>query len=207
MIAGARFPLFEWMEWIRIQLQDLGAYGVIFFVILYSAVTLLMLPALPLTLLAGLVYGIWGFPLVMLSATLAACLAFVLARYYFYARASALIKSKVIFVAIKRAVTREEWKIVILLRMSPMLSFAMQNYLLAITDVRFWPYAIGSSLGMTPAIAVQVYLGSLGSIAEQGSVHWGLLVVGLAATIAALALISYRTKQAINIIKIEYQDR
>ncbi len=206
ILAGAHFPVIEWIEWIRIYIQNLGAYGVVVFVILYSAVALLMIPILPLTLLAGLVYGIWGFALVMLSAILAACLAFLLARKFLHARVSALMNNKVIFTAIKRAATREQWKIVILLRMSPMLSFAMQNYLLAITDIRFWPYIIGSAVGMTPAIAFYVYLGSLGSFADDGSLPWWLVVVGVVATIAVLVLISYRTKQAINQIKIEYQD-
>ena len=207
LLVGYRVPVIEWVAWIRIHIQNFGAFGVIIFVVLYSAVTLLMIPVLPLTILAGLVYGLWGIPLVMLSATLAACLAFLLARTLLHAWASALMKNKLILIAIKRAVTREEWKIVILLRMSPVLPFAMQNYLLAITDIRFWPYAIGSALGMMPAITFQVYLGSLGAFADDGSLHWALLVAGVVATITAFFLISYRTKQAINQIKTEYQNK
>jgi len=207
ILVSTRFSVLEWVEWIRIHVQNFGAFGVIVFVVLYSAVTLLMVPVLPLTLLAGLVYGIWGFPLVVLSATLAACLAFLLGRNLLHAYVSALMKNKLILQAIKHAVTREEWRIVILLRMSPVLSFAMQNYLLAITDIRFWPYAIGSMVGMIPAIAFQVYIGSLGSFAEGASLHWGLLVAGAVATIAVLLLISYRTRQAITQITTEYQDK
>ena len=103
------------------------------------------------------------------------------------------------------SVTEEEWKIVILLRMSPVLSFAMQNYLMAFTDIRFWPYAAGSAIGMMPAIAFYVYLGSLGSLSGDLSEKWGILVVGVVATVTVLILISHRTKQAIDQIKNEYQ--
>jgi len=202
--AGTLTPVFAWT---RNHIQELGVPGVILFVVLYSVVTLLMIPVLPMTLLAGLVYGIWGFPLAMMSAILAACLAFLLARSLLHTYVSTLMKRNIIFLAIKRAVTEEQWKVVIFLRMSPMLSFAMQNYLLAVTDIRFLPYAIGSALGMTPAIAIQVYLGSLGSLAEDGSLHRGFLAAGAAASVTVILLISYRTKKAIAQIKSEYRSR
>ncbi len=156
-----------------------------------------MLPVLPLTLAAGLIYGFWGIPLVLISATLAAFVAFVLARGLLCARISHRMRDKTLLRAIQYAVSQEEWKIVILLRLSPVLSFAMQNYLLAITDVRLRPYVVGSAIGMMPAIGIYVYLGSLGALHDGGSVRWELLVPGIAAALAMVLLISRRAKQAL----------
>ena len=198
VLAAKDASIVEWSTGVSSVIKDYGAYGMLIFVVLFCLFSLLLFPVIPLTVLAGMVYGMWGIPLVVLSATLAACLAFFLARYILHAWLTPLLRKRMILEALNRAVSSEQWKIVILLRMSQLLSFAMQNYVLAMSEIRFVPYAVGSAIGMTPAIMLQVYLVSLGTSANKNALQWSLLAAGVMASVAVLALISIRTRQAFN---------
>src|SRR5262249_3259422 len=62
------------------------------------------------------------------------------------------------------------FKIVLLLRLSPVFPFNVLNYALGLTRIKFWPYVLASWLGMLPGTVMYVYLGSaLGSLAKLGS--------------------------------------
>ena len=59
------------------------------------------------------------------------------------------------------AVGREGFKIVALLRLSPLFPFSVLNYALGLTRVRLRDFVLASWLGMLPGTALYVYLGSL----------------------------------------------
>ena len=65
-------PLNEWIGHFRLWILELGLVGVVIFIVAYSAFTIIMAPVSLLTMTAGLAFGVWGFPLVIVSATLAA---------------------------------------------------------------------------------------------------------------------------------------
>ena len=48
------------------------------------------------------------------------------------------------FKAVDQAIETEGWKIVFLIRLSPVLPFNVMNYALGLTGVKFWHYAIAS---------------------------------------------------------------
>jgi uncharacterized membrane protein YdjX (TVP38/TMEM64 family) len=50
--------------------------------------------------------------------------------------------------------------VVLLLRLSPLLPFALSNYLYGLTSVDFVPYVLGSWLGMLPGTLVFVMTGA-----------------------------------------------
>lgn len=65
------------------------------------------------------------------------------------------------FQAVDRAVGREGFKIVALLRLSPLFPFTIGNYALGLTRVRLRDYVLASWIGMLPGTVLYVYLGSL----------------------------------------------
>lgn len=65
--------------------------------------------------------------------------------------------------AIDRALEREGWKLVTMLRLSPIVPWNILNYALAVTSVPVWPYALASSL------AVRVVLGTVHAMAWAGT--------------------------------------
>ena len=52
--------------------------------------------------------------------------------------------------AVESAVAEEGWKMVLLLRLSPVIPFALLNYMLSLTPISFPDYAWTSAVGIIP---------------------------------------------------------
>ena len=57
---------------------------------------------------------------------------------------------------------RDGFRVVLLLRLSPLLPFALSNYLYGLTSVPLSDYALGSFLGMIPGTVAYVAAGTVG---------------------------------------------
>jgi uncharacterized membrane protein YdjX (TVP38/TMEM64 family) len=176
----------------------LGVWGPVAFILGYLVATVAFVPGLVLTLAAGALFGIVrGTVYTLAGATLGAAAAFLVARYLARARIERRIAGNRRFQAIDRAVSREGWKIVALLRLSPVFPFNLLNYALGLTRVRFRDYLL-ASIAMLPGTLVYVYYGhAAGSLAsaaagkfQKGTGYWVSLGVGLAATVAVTAFIT-----------------
>ena len=179
-----QLPIADWITLFRHWILELGFPGIIFFVLLYVLVTALLGPASALTLTAGLAYGAWGFPLVVLSATLAASVAFLLGRYIARERVTRWINRDARLSALNLAVSAQGWRVVGLMRLSPMLPYGVQNYLFSVTRIRFVPYVLATLIGIMPATALYVYIGTLGqAVGTAGRLQWVLVLAGLVATV------------------------
>ncbi len=196
-LVGAWFlmPVREWTETFQHWIKSLGPWGVVAFAAVYVLATVLALPASPLTLVAGLSFGLWGFPLVVGVATIGATLAFLVARYLAREKVKAMVSKRPKFKAVDRAVTDEGWKIVGLMRLSPLVPFNLQNYLFGVTDVDFKRYVLATFIGIMPGSLLYVYIGSLGQQSGGGSTgKWIFIAVGLVATVITVVLITRKAK-------------
>lgn len=192
-------PVAQWINQVREWILSLGLFGVIIFVGLYVGVTVVLGPASALTLTAGLAYGAWGFPLVVLSATLAAAVAFLLGRYVAHARVNRWINGKPKLLALNNAVSDEGWRVVGLMRLSPVIPYGLQNYLFSVTHIKFVPYVVATLVGIMPASALYVYIGSLGQvIGKAGALQWLLVLAGLAATAVVAWIVGRRATAVLN---------
>ena len=85
ILLGNHFGLVERLtdiEGLQQWFQDLGVVGYIVYMLLYIAVAVFMLPASAVTIVAGITFGsILGGFLALISATVGACVAFLLAKY------------------------------------------------------------------------------------------------------------------------------
>ena len=70
-----------------------------------------------------------------------------------------LAKGNKSFAAIDRAIGKDSFKVVLLLRLSPLLPLAASNYLYGLTSVGLLPYVLGSWLGMLPGTLAYVSAG------------------------------------------------
>ena len=114
----------------------LGPWGPALFALLYVAATVFFLPGSILTVGAGVVFGlVRGFVIVSISATLGATAAFLVGRYLARGWIAGKIEGHPKFKAIDEAVAREGWKIVALLRLSPVVPFNVLNYAFGVTRV------------------------------------------------------------------------
>jgi uncharacterized membrane protein YdjX (TVP38/TMEM64 family) len=188
------------------RVRDLGPWGPVLFVGLYVVATVLLLPAVVLTLGAGAVFGIvTGAITVSIGATLGATAAFLVGRYLARERVARRLEAYPTFRAIDAAVAREGWKIVGLTRLSPAFPFILLNYAYGLSRVSLRDYVLASWIGMLPGIVTYVYLGSLaGDLAALGAgqpartpAEWALYVVGLAATIAVTVRVTRLARGAL----------
>jgi uncharacterized membrane protein YdjX (TVP38/TMEM64 family) len=181
--AGRLLPLADWLRASETWVKDHGALGMALFFFAYVAVTLLMGPAWLLTIAAGLTWGLAiGVPLVWVSATAGAAAAFLLGRTLARDRVKAVAKKNETLGALDRAVEKKGWKIVFLLRLSPVVPFVFSNYVYGLTAIRFWPYVAASAFGMLPLTALYVAAGAAGQAALGGGPPRGpWTIVALAA--------------------------
>ncbi|CAF1927768.1 unnamed protein product [Brassica napus] len=173
-----------------------------------SSFLILAIPALPLTMSAGLLFGsLVGTIIVSVSGTMAASVAFLIARYFARERILKLVEGNKKFLAIDKAIGENGFRVVTLLRLSPLLPFSLGNYLYGLTSVKFVPYVLGSWLGMLPGSWAYVSAGAFGRaiIQEESTVglpggNGQLLTLGLGLLVTAVAA-TYVTGLAKDAIK------
>ncbi|KAF5479380.1 hypothetical protein F2P56_000211 [Juglans regia] len=180
-----------------------GPAGYALFVAVYAGLEILAIPAIPLTMSAGLLFGsVIGTIIVSISGTVAASVAFLIARYFARERILKLVEGNKKFLAIDKAIGENSFRIVTLLRLSPLLPFSLGNYLYGLTSVKFVPYVLGSWLGMLPGTWAYVSAGAFGRAVIQEESEVGLpggngqlLTLGLGLLATALAA-TYVTRLA-----------
>jgi len=200
--AWRLLPAKQWVQSFNGWVEQHGPLGYVIFILAYAVATVLFFPGSLLTIGAGLTFGLWrGFLLVSTGATLGASLAFLVARYFVRNRVEKAARGNPKFAAIDDAIGREGWKMVALLRLSPLLPFNVSNYLYGVTKVGFWPYVAASWAGMLPGTFLYVYLGAAGREATSGQTagpwKWTLFGAGLLATIVVTIWISRLAKKAV----------
>ncbi len=180
--------------------ETLGWRGFLIFILVYIAATVAFLPGSLFTIGAGLIFGVVvGTVAVSIGSVIGAALAFLISRYLAREKIKARFGSNARFRAIDTAIGREGWKIVLLLRLTPVLPFNVSNYLYGLTAVRFWAYVFASWIGMFPGTLLYVYIGSLGKTgleAASESTDMGKLVLNIVAFAATVAVTVYVTKIA-----------
>uniref|UniRef100_M4D787 VTT domain-containing protein n=1 Tax=Brassica campestris TaxID=3711 RepID=M4D787_BRACM len=162
---------------------------------------------------AGLLFGsLVGTIIVSISGTMAASVAFLIARYFARERILKLVEGNKKFLAIDKAIGENGFRVVTLLRLSPLLPFSLGNYLYGLTSVKFVPYVFGSWLGMLPGSWAYVSAGAFGRaiiascfLQEESNVglpggNGQLLTLGLGLLVTALAA-TYVTRLAKDAIK------
>jgi uncharacterized membrane protein YdjX (TVP38/TMEM64 family) len=195
VVAARLLPIGEWLGGFQRWVADQGAWGGVLYGIAYTAAALLFVPGSVLTLGAGALFGVvWGTVIVSLASTAAAAAAFLIARYLARARVARAAARNRTFGAIDRGIGRRGWKVVALLRLSPLVPFSLSNYLYGLTPVAFGPYVLASWIAMLPATVLYVSLGAAGraaaSGATRGPLEWTLLGVGLLATVLVTFMVS-----------------
>jgi uncharacterized membrane protein YdjX (TVP38/TMEM64 family) len=161
LLANA-LPFLQWMVDFIHWAKGMGAAGGVLYAVFYIAGTALFFPGLPLTLGAGFLYGAIIGTLVVSPASVAgATLAFLIARYVARDWVTRRLKKYPQAAAIDRAIEKNGFKAVVLLRLQPVLPFNILNYALGLTSIRLRDYMLASWIGMFPATVLYVYLGSI----------------------------------------------
>lgn len=199
---GFAYRIPEFAAWVK----GLGVWGPAAFIAGYGIAALVFAPAFLLTIAAGAIWGLrFGVLYVSAGATLGSILAFFAARYFVRGLVEHYVLRHPRLAAIDRAVETEGMRLVFLLRLSPVVSYVLLNYVLGISRVRFRDYLAGS-IGMVPTITAYVYAGKIagdlasvvgGAATPRGPLWLISLAVGLVAAAVATILVARASKRAV----------
>jgi uncharacterized membrane protein YdjX (TVP38/TMEM64 family) len=191
-VASRLLPVTDWLKSFNQWATGMGSIGVVIFILVYVLATVLFVPGSVLTIGAGFMFGLGlGVVVVSIGSTIGAALAFLVARYIARRPVEAKVSANKKLKAIDRAIGEQGWKLIFLLRLSPVIPFNFSNYFYGLTAVKFSPYVLASWIGMLPGTVLYVYLGTVGKAGVQAAAggggrspwEWTLLGVGLIATI------------------------
>ncbi|MEJ7758127.1 MAG: TVP38/TMEM64 family protein [Gemmatimonadaceae bacterium] len=194
-------PLQNFAMWV----ESLGPLAPVVFIAGYIAATVAFVPGSILTLAAGAIFGlVRGTIYVFIGATLGAAAAFLVARYIARPVVEKKLAGNERFQRIDQIIEKEGGKMVVLMRLSPLLPFNALNYALGISKVGFLPYFLGS-VGMIPGTLLYVYYGKLagdltalgGRDVERGPEYYLVLALGLLATVAVAVIAARAGKRAL----------
>jgi uncharacterized membrane protein YdjX (TVP38/TMEM64 family)/rhodanese-related sulfurtransferase len=170
-----------WLAW-------LGPWAPIGHMMLFALGTVAFVPGVVFSLAGGALFGpFWGSLWNLAGATLGATLAFLVARYiageWVARNAGGLLKRLI------DGVDGEGWRFVAFVRLVPLFPFNLSNYVLGLTRIPLHHYVITTLVCMVPGAVAYTWLGHAGRSAlsgEANAVRYGLLALGLLATIAVL---------------------
>jgi uncharacterized membrane protein YdjX (TVP38/TMEM64 family) len=190
-LVALAVPAHNWTDLLAYSLEGRNlAAALALFIAAYVVGTLLLLPSWLFAIAAGIAFGFgWGLAASMVASTLSALLAFVAARYAFRERVERAARRNKAFTAVEAAVKKAPFRVVALLRLTPVMPSSAKSYFLGLTSVRILPYIVASALGMFPGNAVKAYLGHAGRnvLHDGGPWTWAMLAAGVAA-LAVMAL-------------------
>jgi uncharacterized membrane protein YdjX (TVP38/TMEM64 family) len=187
--------------------QGFGVWGPFFLGAFYIPASVLLVPGTLVTLAGGALFGFWETVVaISLGSTAGACAAFLVGRRIARPWVEQQVASNAKFQAIDRAIGEQGFKIVLLLRLSPVFPFNLLNYALSLTRVTFRDYFLASWPGMLPGTIMYVYIGStFKNLAEvvageqKESIERQIFkYVGLAVTIVATLFIAWVAKKALD---------
>lgn len=181
-VAIALLPWRDAVGPLRVWIASWGALGWVAYTLLYVVVVALPLPAAAMATVGGLIFGWWGLPLALCGSVLGALPPFLATRRFLREPVRRRYGGPRV-TAVDGLVRRHAWLFVTLLRITPLLPFTVQNYILGLTSVRGWPYVGATALGLAPSTVALVWLGTLGGFDPETMAGRDLLlsVAGLAA--------------------------
>ncbi|MBU6268232.1 MAG: VTT domain-containing protein [Sphingomonadales bacterium] len=145
-----------------------------------------VLPASMIAVMAGATLGFGrGLALSMLATMLGGWLAFTVSRSALGGWIGRRLEKRPGLARIDAAIAGEGWRMVALLRVSPVMPFALTSYALGLTRISHRDFLLGT-LASLPALAGYVALGALGKqgllMADRGLTvsHVALLALGFA---------------------------
>ncbi len=183
-----------------------GAWAPLLFILVMTAVVVLLLPGVLFTTGAGFVFGlVEGSIYVVVGTTLGATLAFLIARYLFGNRARRFIMAHARLRLVSDELTPNGWKIVLLTRLIPFFPSKISNYFFGLTRFSLRGYIGGSVLGFIPFSIHNVYLGSIAADIttlgarnlDRSPLEWSLYGAGFIVTVIAVVYLNHLARRAL----------
>lgn len=159
------FPLVDVVADIQQRVMRWGAWGAIWYPLLYACCNVLLLPGGVLSVGAGFFFGLWwGFLIALVGNVGGAAISFFISRLIGRAWLKRKLMRNQTLVALEPAVEREGWKIILLSQLHPLFPTSLLNYLYGLTRIRFRTCMLWVAIGQAPGLFLYSYLGTLGQL-------------------------------------------
>ena len=177
-----------------------GFAGMAVFVLLVVVGTSVFIPDSIFALAAGALFGLWWGTAVMgVAGALAATMNFFVSRHLLEGLVQKRLAANPKLVAIQQAVQSEGFRLLFLLRLTPVNPVTV-SYLLGVTRIRYRTF-IAATAGLLPGLFMEVYFGYLakhvakasGEAGERSALHTVMMGIGL---LACVALVIYSARVA-----------
>jgi len=189
---------------IEAWLNAISPWGVVAFIALFVVLTSLFVPGTVMAVIGGALFGLGGGTLAVVFGALAsATVQYFLARHLLHDRIERRLSAKPSLLAKQLSARRVEFRLQVLLRLSP-LSPVLCNYMLGAGAVRF-PGFFVAGLAMIPGLFMQVYFGHAGKhlahLAGRGDrsidTHDVVLLGGLLFYVIVMFLVARTARKAL----------
>jgi uncharacterized membrane protein YdjX (TVP38/TMEM64 family) len=167
-----------------------GYWGAAAFFLLYIGAVILAVPATPLGLLAGALFGsLQGVIFISIASTIGAALTFLIARYFARNAVMKWLANNDRYRRIDDLTKKHGMIMVAIARLIPFFPFNIVNYAFGLTAVPFRTYLFWSWLCMLPGTIVFVVGADAIKIAlTTGQIPWLLVIIIATALIATILL-------------------
>lgn len=141
--------------------EHAGPFAPLAFIAVYIVATVLFLPTLVLTFLAGGLFGLVpGILFSLIGATIGASTAFILSRWWL-----GCFFSTSRFEPLMQKIDKRHWRTMAVVRMVPIMPFHWINYGLGLSSIPLRTFIIGTLVFLLPGEIVYTYAGMKG-------LHW-----------------------------------
>lgn len=183
-----------------------GGWGV--YVGFYTGIVALFFPGVVFIMGAGFVFGFWrGLLAVWIGGAVGQALSFLLARYLLRDWVESFVQSKwKRWKYIDAALENDGWKLVLIMRLSPIIPYNLLNIAMATTSMHFWSFAFVSAIGIVFECAVFCYIGTMadnitsivsGQAEKTKAIQWVLLGLSIVMCIIGALFVSIMVRRAI----------
>ncbi len=194
------------LEWFKSR-SGWGGWGA--YLGIYTAIVALFIPGVVFIMGAGFVFGFWrGLLAVWIGGSVGQALAFLLARYLLRDWVETFINNKwKKWKYIDAALEKDGWKLVLIMRMSPIIPYNLLNIAMATTSIHFLAFSVVSSIGIIFECCIFVYLGTIadgitsiveGHAGKPKAIQWVLMGLSIFMGIVGAVFVSIMIRRAIS---------
>lgn len=145
---------------IRDMILEWGYWGPALYIISNALRPFVLFPAMILGIAGGLAFGpLWGTIYLILGTVMGAALCFGAARVFGGDRLRHSLPQWVPLEELDNQAVNQGFRVVLLLRLAPLLPWDVVSFMAGLSKVRFWPYMTATIIGSVPGAIAFCFLG------------------------------------------------
>ncbi|MEO1748981.1 MAG: VTT domain-containing protein, partial [Pseudomonadota bacterium] len=182
-------------------IRSWGFAGAIAVTLFYALGSMIAFPSSLMTFVSVLAFGYGAILVTGIGAFIGLTASFFLGRYFFQKHIGWFCSRYPVTRGIEKALMKNGFWLVFLMRQSPIIPFAAQNYMFGMLQTRPRDYLLGSGLGIIPGTIAKIYVfeSARGAISgEFSGIQIALIGIGITATLIVMAWVGQYVRRELN---------